>query len=391
MKLPVYLDNSATTPMDPRVLDVMVPYFLQNFGNSSSRSHVYGWTAEEAVGLARDQVADLIGADSAEIIFTSGATESINLAIKGIFDQYSFKGNHIITSVSEHRAVLDCCEWIENNGGFVTYLPVNAEGLIDLAQLESAITDKTILISIMYANNETGTIQPVRRISEVGKKHGILFFSDATQAAGKIPVQVDEDGIDVLSLSAHKLYGPKGVGALYVRRKNPKVAVSAQIHGGGHEKNMRSGTLNIPGIVGFGAACELCNHVLETESTELSILRDNLETELLKLSGSHINGSLKNRLPHITNISFDAVNGEQLLLELCKEVAVSRGSACSSVTTKPSHVLTAMGLDDAAALCSFRISLGRFTTLSEIESSFKIMTEIIEKHRNASKLAATLK
>lgn len=387
MKRPIYLDNSATTPMDPRVLDDMLPYFLNNFGNASSRSHVYGWTAEEAVDIGRQQVADLIGAHPTEIVFTSGATESINLAIKGVFENAGGSGNHMITCVTEHHAVLDTCAWIEENGGFVTYLPVSGDGSIDLDDLEKAITDRTLLISIMYANNETGVIQPVQQISEIAHKHQVLFFSDATQAVGKISVNVEEDGLDLLSISAHKLYGPKGIGALYVRRKNPKVVLSSQIHGGRHEKNMRSGTLNVPGIVGFGKACELCQGELN-RATEIQRLRDKLETELVKIAGARVNGNPANRLPHITNISFEDVNGESLLLEICREVAVSRGSACSSVTTKPSHVLKAMGLSDTMALSSFRLSLGRFTTLSEIEESYRTITEIIEKHRIALQTAA---
>jgi cysteine desulfurase len=387
LKLPVYLDNSATTPMDPLVLEVMIPYFLENFGNASSRSHVYGWAAEEAVDIGRQQVANLIGAHPSEIVFTSGATESINLAVKGIYEQYAHKGNHIITCVTEHQALLDTCGWIEQNGGSVTYLPVSKEGLIDLEDLEKAITDHTILISVMYANNETGTLQPIRKISEMARKHDIIFFSDGAQAVGKVPVDVDEDGLDLLSISAHKMYGPKGIGALYVRRKQPKVVIASQIHGGGHEKNRRSGTLNVPGIVGFGKACELCQNELDNPA-RIKDFRDILETELLKLPGTFVNGSHKNRLPHITNLVFEEVNGESLLLEICQEVAVSRGSACSSVTSRPSHVLKALGLSDNLALSSFRLSLGRFTTLSEIEESFRIITEIIEKHRIALKLSA---
>ena len=388
MKLPVYLDNSATTPMDPKVLDAMLPYFLDNFGNASSRSHLYGWTAEEAVDIAREKVASLIGAHPAEIVFTSGATESVNLAIKGAFENYKNVGNHIITCNTEHRAVLDTCEWIEKNGGEVTYLPVNSEGLINLDDLEKAIKKNTILISIMYANNETGTIQPIQEISRIAKNKKVLFFSDATQAVGKIPVNVEDDGIDMLSISAHKLYGPKGIGALYVRKKNPKVIIDSQIHGGGHEKNMRSGTLNVPGIVGFGKACELCENNLQNEIDSSRKLRDKLERELLKIEGSKVNGTTGKRLPHITNISFEGMNGDNLLLEFCQEIALSRGSACSSVTTKPSYVLKALGLSDIHALGSFRISLGRFTTISEIEFSCKKMTEIVEKHRNQIKFSA---
>ncbi|GLU53809.1 cysteine desulfurase family protein [Dyadobacter frigoris] len=382
MKLPVYLDNAATTPMDPKVLEEMLPYFLENFGNAASNSHVYGWTASEAVDIAREQVAELIGAHPSEIVFTSGATESINLAIKGVFENYKEKGNHIITCVTEHRAVLDTCEWVENTGGKVTYLPVNPEGVIELTELENAITSQTILISIMFANNETGTIQPVEEISKLARKHGILFFSDATQAVGKILIDVNEDGMDMLSLSAHKLYGPKGIGALYVRRRNPKVNISSQIHGGGHEKNMRSGTLNVPGIVGLGKACEICKMELESEPGAVAVLRNLLERELLKMEGTKKNGSMENRLPNITNISFEHVNGEALLLEICSEIAVSRGSACSSVTTKPSHVLKALGLSDTLALSSFRMSLGRFTTLSQIEYAVQTIRTIVENHRS---------
>ena len=382
MKLPVYLDYSATTPMDPKVLESMMPYFLENFGNASSNSHVYGWTASEAVDIAREQVAELIGAHPTEIVFTSGATESVNLAIKGIFENYKTKGNHIITCVTEHQAVLDSCAWVEENGGKVTYLNVNSVGLIDLQELEKAITDQTILISVMYANNETGTIQPISKIGNIAKNHDVLFFTDATQAIGKIPVDVEEDGIDLLAISAHKLYGPKGTGALYVRRKNPKVNLASQIHGGGHEKNRRSGTLNVPGIVGFGKACELCMSDLESSYHKIKDLRNRLEQELLKIEGSKINGNTKNRLPHITNISFENVNGEDLLMEICKEIAVSRGSACSSVTSKPSHVLKALGLSDAQALSSFRISLGRFTTNCEVDYAVDKITEIIGKHRS---------
>ncbi|MCF0058653.1 cysteine desulfurase family protein [Dyadobacter sp. CY356] len=385
MKLPIYLDNAATTPMDPKVLEEMLPYFLENFGNASSNSHVYGWTAAEAVDIARQQVAALIGAHPSEIVFTSGATESINLGIKGVFENYKEKGNHMITCVTEHRAVLDTCDWIENNGGKVTYLPVDPEGMIDLKALENAITSETVLISIMYANNETGTIQPVQKISEIARKHGVLFFSDATQAVGKIQIDVIEDGIDMLSLSGHKLYGPKGTGALYVRRKNPKVTLISQIHGGGHEKNMRSGTLNVPGIVGLGKACELCMLTLDSETTSIEIFRNSLERELLKIDGTKVNGSVKNRLPAISNISFAHVNGEDVLMKLCAEIAVSRGSACSSVTSKPSHVLMAMGLDENLALSSFRFSLGRFTTLSHIEVAIERIKTIVENHRGITR------
>ncbi|HNH20804.1 MAG TPA: aminotransferase class V-fold PLP-dependent enzyme, partial [Ferruginibacter sp.] len=304
LKLPIYLDNNATTPMDPRVLEAMTPYFLDHFGNAASRNHPFGWAAEEAVDYAREQVAKLIGADPKEIIFTSGATEGDNLAIKGVFEMYASKGNHIITAVTEHKAVLDTCKHIEKLGGEVTYLPVNAEGLIDLKELEAAIKPTTILIAIMYANNEIGVVQPVKEISAIARKNGVLLFTDGTQAVGKIPVDVNKDGIDLMAFSAHKMYGPKGVGALYVRRKNPRVKVTAQMDGGGHERGMRSGTLNVPGIVGLGKACELCMLEMEEDTKRISKLRDKLETELMKLEEAYVNGSREHRLPHVSNISF---------------------------------------------------------------------------------------
>ncbi|MCP9032884.1 aminotransferase class V-fold PLP-dependent enzyme, partial [Klebsiella sp. SWET4] len=310
LKLPIYLDNNATTPMDPRVLEVMIPYFTEHFGNAASRNHPFGWEAEEAVDYAREQVAKLIGADPKEIIFTSGATEGDNLAIKGVFEMYASKGNHIITAVTEHKAVLDTCKHIEKLGGEVTYLPVNAEGLIDLKELEAAIKPTTVLIAIMYANNEIGVIQPVKEIAAIAKKHGVLFFTDGTQAAGKIPVDVIKDGIDIMTFSGHKMYGPKGVGALYVRRKNPRVKVTAQMDGGGHERGMRSGTLNVPGIVGFGKACELCRLEMEEDTQRISKLRDKLENALMHLEEAYVNGSKEHRLPHVSNISFKYVEGE---------------------------------------------------------------------------------
>src|SRR5205085_5017993 len=314
LKLPVYLDNNATTPMDPRVLEEMIPYFTEHFGNAASRNHPCGWEAEEAVDYAREQVAKLVGSDPKEIIFTSGATEGDNLAIKGVFEMYASKGNHVITVVTEHKAVLDTCKHIERLGGEITYLQVKADGLIDLKELEAAIKPTTILIAVMYANNEIGVIQPVREISAIARKHGVLFFTDATQAVGKIPVDVNKDGIDLMAFSAHKMYGPKGVGALYVRRKNPRVKVTAQIDGGGHERGMRSGTLNVPGIVGFGKACEICINEMEEETARVSALRDKLETSLMKVEEAYINGSTQHRLPHVTNISFKYVEGEGLLM-----------------------------------------------------------------------------
>ena len=304
LNLPVYLDHNATTPCDPRVVEAMIPYFTQSFGNAASRNHSFGWQAEDAVDNAREQVAKLIGADPKEIIFTSGATEGDNLGIKGVFDMYASKGNHIITCNIEHKAVLDTCKNIEREGGEVTYLDVKPNGLIDLQELEAAIKPTTILIAIMYANNEIGTIMPVREISALARKHGVLFFTDGVQAVGKIPVDVNKDGIDIMAFTAHKMYGPKGVGALYVRRKNPRVKVTAQIDGGGHERGMRSGTLNVPGIVGFGKACEICMQEMESDTARIIKLRDKLENALLKVEESYLNGDKEQRLPHVSNISF---------------------------------------------------------------------------------------
>ncbi|XZF13063.1 IscS subfamily cysteine desulfurase [Chitinophagaceae bacterium MMS25-I14] len=386
LKLPIYLDNNATTPMDPRVLETMLPYFTEKFGNAASRSHAFGWVAEEAVDYGREQVAKLINADPKEIIFTSGATEADNLAIKGVFDMYASKGNHIITCVTEHKAVLDTCKHIEKMGGQVTYLPVSNEGLVDLTELENAITDKTILISIMYGNNEVGVIQPIREISAIAKKHGVLFFTDATQAVGKIPVDVQADGIDLLAFSAHKMYGPKGVGALYVRRKNPRVKVTAQMDGGGHERGMRSGTLNVPGIVGFGKACEICLNEMEEEGKRLSILRDKLQEGLMTLEESYVNGSTEHRLPHVANISFKYVEGEGLMMGFNKNIALSSGSACTSASLEPSYVLKALGLGDDLAHSSLRFGLGRFTTEEQIDYTIKAISETVTKLREMSPL-----
>lgn len=372
--------------MDPRVLEAMTPYFLEHYGNAASRNHPFGWEAEEAVDYARGQVAKLIGADPKEIIFTSGATEADNLAIKGVFEMYASKGNHIITATTEHKAVLDTCKHIEKLGGEVTYLPVNAEGLIDLNELEAAIKPTTILVAIMYANNEIGTIQPVKEISAIAKKKGVLFFTDATQAVGKIPVDVIKDGIDLMSFSAHKMYGPKGVGALYVRRKNPRVKVTAQIDGGGHERGMRSGTLNVPGIVGFGKACELCQLEREEETKRLISLRDKLETELMKLEEAYVNGSREHRLPHVANISFKYVEGEGLMMGFNKNIALSSGSACTSASLEPSYVLKALGLGDDLAHSSLRFGLGRFTTEDQIDYTVKSISETVLKLREMSPL-----
>lgn len=386
LKLPIYLDNNATTPMDPRVLEAMLPYFTDKFGNAASRNHPFGWVAEEAVDYAREQVAKLINADPKEIIFTSGATEADNLALKGVFEMYASKGNHIITCVTEHKAVLDTCKHIEKLGGQVTYLPVQEDGLIDLNELEKAITDKTILIAIMYGNNEIGVVQPIREISAIAKKHNILFFTDATQAVGKIPVDVLADGIDMMAFSGHKMYGPKGVGVLYVRRKNPRVKVTAQMDGGGHERGMRSGTLNVPGIVGLGKACEICRLEMADEAARLSQLRDYLETSLKELEESYVNGNINSRLPHVSNISFKYVEGEGLMMGFNKDIALSSGSACTSASLEPSYVLKALGLGDDLAHSSLRFGLGRFTTKDQIDYTINAIKNTVTKLREMSPL-----
>src|SRR5690349_13787758 len=346
LKLPVYLDNHATTAVDPRVLDAMLPYFTEKFGNAASRSHEFGWKAEDAVEKARGQIARLIHASPREIIFTSGATESNNLAIKGVAEAYRSKGNHIITQATEHKAVLDTCKRLEISGSEITYLPVNSDGLIDLENLRSAITPKTILISIMYANNEIGVIQPIEAIGKIAKEKKILFHVDAAQAVGKIPIDIQKDGIDLLSISAHKIYGPKGVGALYVRRKDPRVNLSSMIDGGGHERGLRSGTLNVPGIVGLGRACELCQKEMAEESERLRRLRDKLKDAIANgLEGTSINGSMDHRLPGNLNLSFAGVEGDALLMGI-NDVAVSSGSACTSATLEPSYVLRAIGVPE---------------------------------------------
>ncbi|MBB6612086.1 IscS subfamily cysteine desulfurase [Pontibacter sp. Tf4] len=385
LTFPIYLDNNATTPLDPRVLDAMMPYLTNKFGNAASRNHAFGWHAEEAVDYAREQIASLINCNPKEIIFTSGATESDNLAIKGVFEMYASKGNHIITATTEHKAVLDTCKHIEKIGGKVTYLPVNDKGLIDLKQLEEAITDKTILISIMYANNEVGVIQPIKEISAIAKKHGILFFTDATQAVGKIPVDVEADGIDLMAFSGHKMYGPKGVGALYVRRKNPRVKVTAQMDGGGHERGMRSGTLNVPGIVGLGKAAEIAKQDMEADTARISAMRDRLERELLTIEESYVNGSTEHRLPHVTNISFKYVEGEGLMMGV-KDIAVSSGSACTSASLEPSYVLKALGLSDDLAHSSLRFGFSRFTTDEEVDYAIDHVKEAVAKLREMSPL-----
>ncbi|WP_317125621.1 IscS subfamily cysteine desulfurase [Rufibacter immobilis] len=385
LKFPIYLDNNATTPMDPRVLEAMLPYFTNHFGNAASRNHPFGWAAEEAVDYAREQIAALINCNPKELIFTSGATESDNLAIKGVFEMYASKGNHIITATTEHKAVLDTCKHIEKLGGQVTYLQVNSEGLIDLQELEAAITDKTILISIMYGNNEVGVVQPIREIGRIAKKHGVLFFSDATQAVGKIPVDVEADGIDLMAFSGHKMYGPKGVGALYVRRKNPRVKVTAQMDGGGHERGMRSGTLNVPGIVGLGKAAEICRLDMEADTARIVAMRDRLERELLQMEESYLNGNKESRLPHVSNISFKYVEGEGLMMGV-KDIAVSSGSACTSASLEPSYVLKAMGMSDDLAHSSLRFGLSRFTTDEEVDYAISHVKEAVTKLRELSPL-----
>ena len=385
MKLPIYLDNNATTQLDPRVFEVMTPFFLENYGNAASKSHAFGWKAEEAVDYAREQIATLIGANEKEIIFTSGATESNNLAIKGVYEMYAAKGNHFITVSTEHKAVLDACKHLEKLGAEVTYLPVAGDGLIQLEQIAEAIKPNTVLVSVMYGNNELGVIQPIREIGKLCKEKGVLFHTDATQAVGKIPVDVIADNIDLMSFTAHKMYGPKGVGALYVRRKNPRVKVTAQMDGGGHERGMRSGTLNVTGIVGFGKACELARLEMESEAKRLSQLRDKLENALLKLEESYVNGSAEHRLPHTTNISFKYVEGEGLMMGI-KDIAVSSGSACTSASLEPSYVLKNLGLDDELAHSSLRFGLGRFTTDEEIDYTIDCVTEAVNKLRDMSPL-----
>lgn len=386
LHLPVYLDHNATTPCDPRVVEAMIPFFTSIFGNPASRSHPFGWQAEEAVDYAREQVAKLIGAETKEVIFTSGGTESVNLALKGVFEMYAGKGNHIITCKIEHKAVLDTCRHIEKKGGEITYLKVKDNGLVDPADVEAAIRPNTILIAIMYANNEIGTVMPVKEIGAIAKKKGIPFFSDATQAVGKVPVDVNRDGIDLMAFSAHKMYGPKGIGALYVRRKNPRVKITAQIDGGGHEKGMRSGTLNVPGIVGFGKACEICMNEIKEESARIRVLRDKLENALLETEETYLNGDKGHRLPHVTNISFKYVEANGLMADINKNIAVSSGSACTSASPEPSYVLKALGVGDELAHSSLRFGLGRFNTEEEIDYTIEQVANTLNKLREVSPL-----
>ncbi len=386
MKMPVYFDNHATTPLDPRVLEAMMPYFTSQFGNAASRNHAFGWQAEEAVEKGRKQIADLIGASSKEIVFTSGATESNNLAIKGVAEMYAEKGNHIITAATEHKAILDTCKHLEKQGCKITYLQLEADGLLDLEKLKAAITDKTILISVMYANNEIGVIQPIREIGKIAKEKGILFHTDAVQAVGKIPVNVIADNIDLLSLSGHKIYGPKGVGALYVRRKGPRVQLSSQMDGGGHERGMRSGTLNVPGIVGLGEACAIAQREMPEESKRMAAMRDRLKVLLeAELDETFINGSMEHRLPNNLNMSFAYVEGESLLMGI-NDVAVSSGSACTSATLEPSYVLKALGIGDDLAHTSIRFGLGRFNTEEEVDFVAGRLISVVKKLRELSPL-----
>ncbi|MGH9712493.1 MAG: IscS subfamily cysteine desulfurase [Candidatus Acidiferrales bacterium] len=386
IKLPIYMDNHATTPVDPRVVDAMLPYFGEKFGNAASRNHEFGWLAEEAVENARGQIARLINATPKEIVFTSGATESTNLAIKGVAEMYREKGNHIITQVTEHKATLDTCKRLEKYGYEVTYLPVEKDGRIDLDDLRRAISPKTILISIMYANNEIGVVQPIAEIGKIAKEKGIFFHVDGVQAVGKIPVDVQKDGIDLMSISAHKIYGPKGVGALYVRRKNPRVQLAAIIDGGGHERGMRSGTLNVPGIVGLGKACEICQNEMEKESKELKRLREKLTKSIMsRLDETFINGSMEHRLPHNINISFAYVEGESLLMGI-NDIAVSSGSACTSATLEPSYVLKALGVGEDLAHTSIRFGIGRFNTEDEVDYVADRVVDTVTRLRELSPL-----
>jgi cysteine desulfurase len=389
--LPIYMDNHATSQLDPRVLEAMLPYFTTKFGNAASRNHSFGWEAEQGVETAREQIARLIGATAKEIIFTSGATESNNLALKGVAEMYRERGNHIITQVTEHKAVLDTCKRLEKQGFRVTYLPVKADGLIDMEDLKRAMDDKTILVSIMWANNEIGVLQPIAEIGKLCHERGVLFHTDAVQAVGKVPVNVITDNLDLLSLSGHKIYGPKGVGALYVRRRNPRVQVAAQIDGGGHERGMRSGTLNVPGIVGLGKACEIAQEEMAEESKQLAHLRDRLKAKLeSELDYIHVNGSMEHHLPGNLNMSFVYVEGESLLMGI-HEIAVSSGSACTSATLEPSYVLKALGLGDDVAHSSIRFGIGRYNTEAEIDYTAAKVIDVVKKLRELSPLYEMVK
>jgi cysteine desulfurase len=391
VKLPIYMDNHATTPLDPRVLEAMMPYLTGIFGNAASRNHSFGWEAEEGVEKAREQIARLIGASAKEIIFTSGATESTNLALKGVAEMYKERGNHIITQVTEHKATLDTCKRLEKSGYRVTYLPVQADGLIDIEDLKRAMDDQTIVVSIMYANNEIGVVQPIAEIGKLCHEKGVIFHTDAVQAVGKIPVNVQADNIDVMSLTGHKIYGPKGVGALYVRRRNPRVQLSEQINGGGHERGMRSGTLNVPGIVGLGKACELCMNEMAAEAAREIELRDYLKDKLENaLDYTQVNGNMDHHLPGNLNMSFVYVEGESLLMGI-NDIAVSSGSACTSATLEPSFVLKALGLGDDVAHSSIRFGLGRFNTKAEVDYVSDKIISVVQHLRELSPLYEMVK
>lgn len=381
MKTPIYLDYNSTTPVDEKVLEAMLPYFSQKFGNAASRTHSFGWVAEEAVKRARKQVADLINCLDQEIIFTSGSTEAINLAIKGVFDNYQTKGKHIVTVSTEHKAVLDTCRALEERGAEVTYLPVNNEGLIDLQQLEESITERTILVSIMYVNNETGVIQPVKQAAEIVHRKGSIMMCDATQAIGKVNVDIQKEGIDLMCISAHKFYGPKGVGALYVRRRDPRVSLHPQIDGGGHERGLRSGTLNVPGIVGLGKACELAGEEIAANTKRISGMRDRLEKNLLALGNVAVNGSVRHRVMNTSNLSFKGIAADSLIMKI-KDIAVATGSACTSALIEPSHALKAMGLSDDDAYSSIRFSLGKYTTSEETDHAIEVVSRAVREARS---------
>jgi cysteine desulfurase len=380
----IYLDYNATTPCDPEVVEAMLPYFTQKFGNAASKTHPYGWIADEAVEQARKQIALLLNATPQEVIFTSGSTEGCNLALKGVFEMYAAKGKHIITCATEHKAVLDTCKHLERQGAEITYLSVGSDGLIDLEALQKAIRPDTILIAVMYANNETGVIQPAKQIGAIARQHKVLFFTDATQAAGKVKIDVQEENIDILALSAHKFYGPKGVGALYIKRKDPRVRLIAQIDGGGHERGYRSGTLNVPAIVGLGKAAEISILHLDEEAKRLGSLRDKLEQALLQIDGTRVNGNVQNRMAHVSNISFEKIKAERLVSLLNSEIAFSVGSACTSASKEPSHVLQAMGLEDQRIKGSVRLSLGKFTTDLEVGFAITKITEAVLKQGSIS-------
>jgi cysteine desulfurase len=388
LKFPIFMDSQSTTPVDPRVLDAMIPYFTEKFGHPASRNHPFGWEAEGAVDVARGQLAKLIGArDPKELVFTSGGTESINLALKGVAEMYREKGNHIVTTAIEQRASMDVGKRLERQGFEVTYVPVGRDGMVDVAALEQAITPKTILLSVMFANNEIGTIQPMAEIGKLAKSKGIVLHSDATQAVGKVPVDVEAMGIDLLSVTAHMMYGPKGIGALYVRRKNPRVRIAPMIDGGGHERGMRSGTVPVPLAVGFGRAAEICGEVMAEEGRRLGALRDRLQEQIVsKVDEAFVNGSPERRLPHNLNISFAYVEGESVLMGLNKEVALSSGSACTSATLEPSYVISALGVDAELAHSSIRFGLHRFTTEEEIDFVGKRTVEVVLRLREMSPL-----